>query len=185
MRSFKPLFTIGNLPSSYLLSMTYEEQIIWLCNYLKETVIPELEELERKIDIVDADKIQQQLDDMKAYILRMEVEINSEFNDLETNLTNKINSEIKDNYDEIIGYLNYELDKINQKIDNISIDSIMMRNPVTGNIDNIQKVIDDIYYGSTNGITVDGFDAKQLTASGFDALNLTAYDFDTNSGNLL
>lgn len=32
--------TIGNLPTSYTLSMTYEEQLLWLCNFIKETVIP-------------------------------------------------------------------------------------------------------------------------------------------------
>lgn len=36
----KFLFTIGELPTSYLISMTYEEQLLWFCNYLKETVIP-------------------------------------------------------------------------------------------------------------------------------------------------
>ena len=34
------LYTIGELPSSYLFSMTYEEQLIWFCNYLEKTVIP-------------------------------------------------------------------------------------------------------------------------------------------------
>ena len=34
------IYTIGELPSSYLFSMTYEEQLIWLCNYLATTVIP-------------------------------------------------------------------------------------------------------------------------------------------------
>jgi len=32
--------TIGEIPSSYLVSMTYEEQLLWLCNYLEKTVIP-------------------------------------------------------------------------------------------------------------------------------------------------
>jgi hypothetical protein len=32
--------TIGNLPSSYMVSLTYEEQLLWLCDYLKNTVIP-------------------------------------------------------------------------------------------------------------------------------------------------
>ena len=32
--------TIGNLPTSYMESLTYEEQLIWLCNYLEKTVIP-------------------------------------------------------------------------------------------------------------------------------------------------
>lgn len=34
------LLTIGILPSSYLVSMTYEEQLLWLCNFLKTEVIP-------------------------------------------------------------------------------------------------------------------------------------------------
>lgn len=36
------IYTIGELPSSYLMSMTYEEQLIWFCNYLEKTVIPAL-----------------------------------------------------------------------------------------------------------------------------------------------
>ena len=32
--------TIGELPSSYLESMTYGEMLMWFCNYLQETVIP-------------------------------------------------------------------------------------------------------------------------------------------------
>lgn len=34
------LMTIGQIPSSYLVSMTYEEQLLWLCNFLKTEVIP-------------------------------------------------------------------------------------------------------------------------------------------------
>lgn len=32
--------TIGNLPTSYMTSLTYEEQLLWLCDYLQNTVIP-------------------------------------------------------------------------------------------------------------------------------------------------
>jgi len=32
--------TIGNLPSSYVESLSYYECILWLCNYLQTTVIP-------------------------------------------------------------------------------------------------------------------------------------------------
>ena len=43
MRPFtRCLMTIGQLPTSYLVSMTYEEQLLWLCNYLEKEVIPAL-----------------------------------------------------------------------------------------------------------------------------------------------
>lgn len=37
------LMTIGQIPTSYLISMTYEEQLIWFCNYLEKTVIPAID----------------------------------------------------------------------------------------------------------------------------------------------
>ena len=44
VKTIKPftrfLMTIGELPSSYLVSMTYEEQLLWFCNFLQNTVIP-------------------------------------------------------------------------------------------------------------------------------------------------
>ena len=36
------IYTIGVLPTSYLMSMTYEEQLTWLCNYISQTLIPAL-----------------------------------------------------------------------------------------------------------------------------------------------
>lgn len=33
-------YSIGYIPTSYKVSMTYEEQLIWLCDYLENTVIP-------------------------------------------------------------------------------------------------------------------------------------------------
>ena len=36
--------TIGNLPSSYVDSMSYYECLMWLCKYLKETVVPTVNE---------------------------------------------------------------------------------------------------------------------------------------------
>ena len=36
----KFIYTLGVLPTSYLMSMTYQEQVTWLCNYLATQVIP-------------------------------------------------------------------------------------------------------------------------------------------------
>ena len=33
-------YTIGMIPSSYKMSLTYEEQLIWFCDFLQNTVIP-------------------------------------------------------------------------------------------------------------------------------------------------
>ena len=36
--------SIGMIPSSYKVAMSYEEQLMWLCKYLEETVIPTINE---------------------------------------------------------------------------------------------------------------------------------------------
>ena len=38
------LQTIGAIPTSYLISMTYEEQLLCLKNYLEKEVIPKMNE---------------------------------------------------------------------------------------------------------------------------------------------
>lgn len=38
-------YTLGELPTSYLESMTYQEQLIWLCNYFSQTLAPTINEL--------------------------------------------------------------------------------------------------------------------------------------------
>lgn len=41
LKPFKKLcITIGTLPSSYMEAMSYQELLLWLCDYLKNTVIP-------------------------------------------------------------------------------------------------------------------------------------------------
>ena len=32
--------SIGAIPTSYMYSLTYEEQLLWLCKFLQDTVIP-------------------------------------------------------------------------------------------------------------------------------------------------
>ena len=38
-------YTLGELPTSFLESMTYQEQLLWLCNYFTKTVAPNINEL--------------------------------------------------------------------------------------------------------------------------------------------
>lgn len=42
--------TIGNLPTSYMQSLTYEEQLLWLLNFLNETLLPTMHETINSIE---------------------------------------------------------------------------------------------------------------------------------------
>ncbi len=77
------IYTIGALPSSYLISMTYEEQLIWLCNYLEKTVIPAINNNGLAVEELQAKYIE-----LKSYVdnyfdnLDIQEEINNKLDEM-------------------------------------------------------------------------------------------------------
>lgn len=57
--------SIGEIPTSYLDSMTYEEQLLWLCEFLNKKVLPSLNEMKNFFDNLDVqDEINKKLEEM-------------------------------------------------------------------------------------------------------------------------
>lgn len=64
--------TIGHLPSSYMLSLSYEEQVLWFCDFLEKKVIPaidnnaeavkEIQDFLKTLDLQD--EVNNKLDEM-------------------------------------------------------------------------------------------------------------------------
>ena len=59
----KFIYTLGVLPTSYLMSMTFQEQLTWLCNYLSQTVIPAIND-----DVEAVQELQQLYEDLQDYV---------------------------------------------------------------------------------------------------------------------
>lgn len=57
------LMTIGEIPTSYLISMTYEEQLLWFCNYLEKTVIPAINNNAEAVK-----EVQELYEELKSYV---------------------------------------------------------------------------------------------------------------------
>lgn len=60
-----------------------------------------------------------------------------------------------------------------------------MYSPITGEIEEISKVVNELASLHKNEITAQEFDNLDLTAQEFDDKNISAYDFDWNGKNLL
>lgn len=110
--------TIGNLPSSYLVSMTYEEQLLWLCDYLEKTVIPTIN---NNSEVTK--EIQELFNQLKYYVehyfdnLDVQEEINNKLDEMaqDGTLTN-----ILSNYANIQRIYNTTIDMISDS-SNLSI----------------------------------------------------------------
>lgn len=117
--------TIGELPSSYVESMSYAECIAWLCNYLKETIIPAINdnadavnELINWFNNLDVqDEVDAKLDEMVEdgtldEIINQEIfgQINSDISDLKeyTSLKDMPTLFIGDSYtNQVTSYAEY------------------------------------------------------------------------------
>lgn len=186
--------TIGNLPSSYWESLTYEEQVLWLQKRLNDDIIPAINEMTSFIENYDSqvEEIQYQIDVINSYIAGFDRKIeqaNQQTIDLLENELTIVENELRDmilsNYNVLKDYVDERDAYLEDKINNISIDTIILRDPTTGLMSNIQVVVNNIYNANNvNGLTADEFDDLELTCSEFEAYEITAFDFD-NKGKLI
>jgi hypothetical protein len=208
----KLIMTIGQLPSSYLVSMTYEEQLLWLCNYIEKEIVPAINtnsealiEIREYVDkyLTDMDEVKEQiiliLDDINLLKTATEQNsndienINTNIEILQSHIENEINdlklyvdTTIQENYNILKQYVDYEDNILNEKIDNIQIGLIQIYDPTTGTIEPLQIVINNLYaLTNKDGLTASEFDGLELTATSFDAYQITAYEFDSSGKTIL
>lgn len=75
--------SIGYIPTSYKISMTYEEQLLWLCDFLENTVIPTVNQNGQAVE-----ELQNLYIELKHYVdnyfenLDIQTEINNKLDDM-------------------------------------------------------------------------------------------------------
>ncbi len=148
--------SLGMLPSSYKESLTYEEQLLWFCNYLTETVIPTVNNNAEAVE-----ELQVLYTQLKTYVdeyfdnLDVQEEINNKLDEMASDgtLDEIINQEI-------FGDIQTQINNLSSEVDTIKRNALYIGNSyATG-------------YGSTsgsNGIfnqTKDLFNKAYLKSSG-------------------
>ena len=130
--------SIGAIPSSYLLSMTYEEQLMWLCDYLINTVIPTVNNNGGAVAELQGLYIQ-----LKNYVDNYFTNL-----DVQEEINNKLDSLAEDGtLTKLIGnYVDPYIEQQNQHIDNIEEN---LNNSITQQ----NNYIDEIEENLNNSIT--------------------------------
>lgn len=153
----------------------------FLCKVVER--VNELQDIIEQFNIEDLEKM---LEDFKIEILR---DVNSLVNDrlinfessMIANVDTRLNN-YKDYYDTQYDILKQDLES---QIEAIEIGDINVYNPTTGQLENINKVIEDIYNMNRDGITAEEFDDLEMSATYFDSLDITAQEFDMSSKTIL
>lgn len=182
--------TIGMIPTSYKISMTYEEQLLYFCNKLDKELIPALNNLIEEFSNYDANfqELFNRTDILQTEYDEMIIDLNNTKQEIYNEVDNKNNAL----YNRVIGLMNdytasFNLALRNLKteleaeIEAIELGNVKAYNPTTGTIENVSKVILDVYDSlRNNALTCTEFDTLELTATAFDALDVSAYNFDVN-----
>ena len=187
--------TIGNLPSSYVDSLSYYECLMWLCNYIEKTIVPAINdnseaitELQAYVEqyLVDMDEVKQQIIEIfdKCYDLQNQITSNdsdiAELYELVGNLKTYTDNLVNESYNILKQYVDYNDEILDNKITNIQIGQIEVYNPTNGLLQPLQQVLNDIAeQANKDGLTATEFDALELTATAFDAYEITAHEFDS------
>lgn len=83
-------------------------------------------------------------------------------------------------------YVDSQINVVNNRIDEIEVGAVNVYNPLTGLVEPITKVIDDLYNQLRyNAITCTEYDGLELTATEYDGYMITADNFDLNGKSIL
>lgn len=81
-------------------------------------------------------------------------------------------------YARCIEYVGEMTDDIIRRLDTATLENVLLRNVVTGEMNVAQEIINDLASLHQNNPTAAAYDALDLTAGGYDALDLNAFIYD-------
>lgn len=185
---------IFQLPLAFDESLSYLEQICAILKKLNETI----EQVNKNTEVLDNidvnfENIYKIVNDMIDQFHELE----QEFDDFKLEVDEEIDAKYNQIYNQVILLMNdyqasfnlrleTEIGAVNHRIDEIELGDIEVYNPTTGLIENINKVLNDIYDSVRyDAITCSEFDGLELSATDFDAIEITAYNFDNNGKSIL
>lgn len=110
--------SLGAIPSSYLSSLTYEEQLLWLCDYIQNTLIPTINNNSEAVI-----QLQNLYVQLKNYVdsyfdnLDVQAEINKKLDEMASDgtLDSIINQEIFGNINNSISEIQHTLNTLNSQ----------------------------------------------------------------------
>lgn len=192
MSKINPIVINGNyvynsIPLAFDESLSYLEELSAILKKLNEVIT----QVNSNTEFIDT--YESEYDELKRQLDNLIIEVNERFEQIENrleiefrDLTNQVLTLIENNYIILKDYIDAKYDELNYKIDHISIDNIVLRDPSTGLFSNIQIVVNNLFNTfNVDALTCSEFEALDLTATGFDTYQITAYEFDTQGKTIL
>lgn len=198
--------TVGNLPTSFVDSMSYYEMLAWLCQYVTNTLIPQIngnteainaiqdefialqKEVERQIAEIpqlraDFEALVVRFDETIAQLQKQYVEFEHEVDETIAreiaNVRSSLMLIIDGNFAELNEKIDDEVARLDEKIETYPVSHLIVFNSLRGIYTILQTYLDDLAdVGRVEGITAGEYDALELEAKEYDDKELTAKEYD-------
>lgn len=173
---------------------TYYELLCKVVEQLNKTItqVNALTEVVSNIDI-NFDEINAKIDKINSDISQLKIDMSN----LSTNINKEVDAKLQAQYNQVVQLMSdYQTifntnlqtleEKLESEISRIELGDVKAYNPTNGKIENVSKVIQDVYDVSrVNALTASEFDALNLTVEAFQAYNITCLNFDINGKTIL
>lgn len=199
-------FTITSPPNTlfqgistdYQDNLTYVEYLLGVLKKMNEVIVQVnsntsfIEEYDGRIEAVE-----REIATLSVEIQDFENQVNTNFANLEEELTNTINLRLAEIRSELLAliavyraeakaYTDTQIALVEQEIQNILLGQIIIHDPTTGLEGDLQTVINNIYDSTREeALTASEYDVLQLTASVFDGYEITAFNYDQYGKSIL
>lgn len=198
--------TVGNLPTSFVDSMSYYEMLAWLCQYVTDTLIPQINKNSEEINLIQDEfialrqeveeaiqEIPQLRADFEALVVRFDqtlIDLQNQYDAFEEAVENEINqkiagvrTELMTIIDGVNDSLNAKIDsqvaRLDEKIETWAIANTIVFNSLRGYQTTLQVYLDDLSGLNRNeAITAKEYDDLELGAKEYDDKEITAHDYD-------
>lgn len=185
--STPPNSLFEGISTNYQNNLTYAEFLLGVLKKLNEMVGT----LNEHSDFID--NYAGQIEEMQAELAEFEQEWAKFKIDTNESIANQINTFKVEVYGHLAAqltqlraYVDVQDQTLHDYIDQVALGQIEIYNPATGQLQDLQTVINSLFDVSReDALTATEYDALELTATYYDGQNISAYDYDTAGKTLL
>ena len=178
---FQPIST------DYRNNLTYVEYLLGILKKLNEMI----DQVNSNTEFIngyagDIERLENEFNDLveenEQFKLNLQVDINNQLNAFRREVTNQLTIQIN----ALRAYVDEQDTELKDYIDQIALGQIELYNPSTGEMDDLQSIINDLYDTQrTDAVTATEYDGLELTANAYEAYDLTASEYDFHAKSLL
>lgn len=175
------------ITTDYQNNLTYAEFLLGVLKKLNEMVVT----LNEHSDFIDnysgqIEEMQAELAQFRADWAQFQIDINASIADQIAAFKSEVYGQLAAQLTQLKSYVDVQDNALKDYIDNVALGQIMLYNPATGELQDLQTVINSLFDTTRNdALTATEYDALELTATYYDGLQISAYDYDTAGKTLL